>query len=85
MERSLPEGGRGGPVPGPPPGADEGQSILSAAELEARERDNILRALEASSWKIAGDGGAAGLLGLPSSTLTSRVTALGIRRPLTGR
>ena len=45
------------------------------------ERANFIRALEATGWKVAGDGGAAALLGLPPSTLASRLRSLRIRRP----
>ena len=61
-----------------------GARILSAAEMEALERDNILRALETARWKIAGREGAARRLGLPPSTLSSRLKSLGIRRPQNG-
>jgi transcriptional regulator with GAF, ATPase, and Fis domain len=54
--------------------------IMTAAQMESFERDNIVRALEACSWKIAGAAGAAQLLGLAPSTLTSRMKALGIER-----
>ncbi len=50
-------------------------------ELQALERDNLIRALELSGWKVAGDTGAARLLGMNASTLSSRMKALGIRRP----
>jgi PAS domain S-box-containing protein len=53
----------------------------TASELRELERANILQALEQSGWKIAGKAGAAHLLGLAPSTLTSRLKALGIRRP----
>ena len=44
------------------------------------QRANIKAALEQSHGKIYGKGGAAELLGLPPSTLSSRITALGIKR-----
>ena len=44
----------------------------------ALERANIVRALDACDWKVSGDRGAAHLLDLPASTLTSRMKALGI-------
>ena len=49
-------------------------------DLEALERVNLLRALEASDWRVAGEKGAARLLGMNPSTLNSRMKALGIRR-----
>jgi len=61
--------------------ADLGTRILTVLELEDLERANIVRALEASAWKVAGEQGAAALLGMNPSTLNSRMRALGIRRP----
>jgi hypothetical protein len=40
-----------------------------------------MRALAVSEWKVAGERGAAALLQLNPSTLSSRMRALGIRRP----
>jgi PAS domain S-box-containing protein len=55
--------------------------ILTAAELEELERTNLRRALEAVGWKISGADGAAARLGLPASTVSSRMKALGLSRP----
>jgi transcriptional regulator with GAF, ATPase, and Fis domain len=68
-------------APPPPAPADPTTRILSVLELEDLERANILRALEASGWKVAGEQGAGALLGMNPSTLNSRMRALGIRRP----
>ncbi len=59
---------------------DAPRHILTADQMEQLERDNIVRALEAAKWKIAGGAGAAKLLDLPPSTLTARMKSLGIRR-----
>ena len=48
--------------------------------LARLERENLRRALEATDWQIAGEGGAAKLLGLAPSTLASRMKALRLRR-----
>ncbi|MEI6084935.1 MAG: sigma 54-interacting transcriptional regulator [Verrucomicrobiota bacterium] len=55
--------------------------ILTAPEFESLERANIERALTAAGGKISGDGGAAQLLNLAPSTLTSRMKALNIPKP----
>ena len=55
--------------------------ILAARELQVLERDNIIRALEESGWRVSGDNGAAQLLGMNPSTLSSRMKALEIKRP----
>ncbi|MEK6155527.1 sigma 54-interacting transcriptional regulator [Flavobacteriaceae bacterium 3-367] len=58
------------------------ETILSAEQLVALERENILRALKRTQWKISGKNGAAALLKLPPTTLTSKIKALGIVRPV---
>jgi PAS domain S-box-containing protein len=62
------------------PRALEAARVMTAEELLQLERENLRRALEATGWQIAGDSGAARLLGIAPSTLTSRVKALGLRR-----
>jgi formate hydrogenlyase transcriptional activator len=54
--------------------------VLTIAELEELERRNIRRALDIASWKISGKSGAAALLGIPPSTLNSKIKALGIAK-----
>jgi transcriptional regulator with GAF, ATPase, and Fis domain len=56
--------------------------VLTVEELRVFEGENIRRALARCDWKVAGETGAARLLGLPASTLTSRMKALGIKRPI---
>jgi two-component system response regulator HydG len=46
--------------------------------MEENERDHILAALHECKGKVFGKGGAADLLGLPASTLNSRMRKLGI-------
>ena len=58
--------------------AMEKSQLLS---LEEVEREHILRILEISGWRIRGQGSAAEILGLKPTTLESRMTKLGIRRP----
>ena len=48
--------------------------------LQQVEQDAIIVALQASSGKISGPGGAAEMLGLKPSTLESRMKKLGIDR-----
>lgn len=61
------------------PAGDE--EVLTEAELRALERRNLLSALEASSWKVSGPGGAAELLDIKPTTLASRMKAFGISKP----
>jgi transcriptional regulator with GAF, ATPase, and Fis domain len=65
----------------PSPPAPGVAGIRTVRELEALERDNILRALDATGWRVAGKGGAADLLEMRPSTLASRIKVLGLSRP----
>ena len=56
------------------------QRVRTVKELEELERNNIIAALEAAEWKVAGDKGAAQLLGVKPTTLSSRIKALNIER-----
>ena len=64
------------------------QSILPASSRESfvvrtideNERDFIMKTLKYCCGRIAGEGGAAQLLGVPPSTLNSKMKRLGIRR-----
>jgi len=49
--------------------------------LEAVERSHIEAVLRHTGWKIEGEGGAAGILGLNPSTLRGRLRKLGIKKP----
>ena len=49
--------------------------------LEDVERRHILDVLQKSGWRLSGQGGAAGILGLKRTTLQSKMKKLGIRRP----
>lgn len=69
------------PLKPAPPDPAAPPSILTAEQLLALERENIVHALEAAKGKVSGPGGAAELLGLPPSTVNSRIKALRIRSP----
>jgi PAS domain S-box-containing protein len=56
------------------------QRVRTAKELEELERNNIIAALKSTEWKVAGENGAAHLLGVKPTTLSSRMKALGIER-----
>ena len=66
---------------GLPVRSDEPFGFRTAQEMEALERSNLILALEAAQWRVAGENGAAHRLGINPSTLTSRMKALGIQRP----
>ncbi len=48
-------------------------TVIPDAEMKRRDRDNILAALEQTSWRVHGPGGAAELLGVRPTTLASRI------------
>jgi len=54
---------------------------VSEADWQRNYRANLIAALEAAHWQVAGDGGAADRLGLKPSTLRDRMKALAIRMP----
>jgi len=54
--------------------------FLTEAEIQRRERDNLLLVLEKSNWKIKGVDGAAERLGVKPTTLLSRMKTMGLCR-----
>ena len=62
------------------PAAEAGPvPILSDAQMRRRERENLLAALQLCGGRIYGRNGAAALLGLPPTTLASRLARLHLR------
>lgn len=61
-------------------GGDTKNHPFTAKKLEELERDNIIAALDTCEWKVAGEHGAAQLLEMKPTTLSSRMKALGIVR-----
>jgi len=55
--------------------------FLTEAELQRRERDNLLLVLKKTNWKIKGPDGAAELLGVKPTTLLSRMSKWGLKKP----
>jgi PAS domain S-box-containing protein len=78
LDRALPPG----PVAETAPLTDTARpDLLTVDELSRLERENLQRALERTGWQVAGETGAARLLGVAPSTLSSRMKVLGVRRP----
>jgi len=68
----------------PPPSASvdpEPGDVMSEPVFRDLERRNLLNALRRCDYRIAGDRGAAKLLGLSPSTLAYRMKQLGLERP----
>jgi transcriptional regulator with GAF, ATPase, and Fis domain len=86
LEFDLPMTGQAAPVAQPDPRSDstarspEQPKFLTEAELQRRERENLLLVLEAADWKIKGADGAAELLGVKPTTLLSRMNKWGLKR-----
>jgi formate hydrogenlyase transcriptional activator len=55
-------------------------AISDFKSFEEMERQYILEVLKAKNWKIGGEDSAASTLGMPSSTLRSRMKKLGLKR-----
>lgn len=62
------------------PAREPSDRIRTEAEIRGMEKANVEAALAQAGGKISGPGGAAELLGIKSTTLASRMRALGIRR-----
>lgn len=56
------------------------ERILTDSEMQELERQNIIKALNITNWKISGIDGAAALLQIPPTTLSSRINKLNIKR-----
>jgi len=65
--------------PGKSPSPD--RNPRTKVDLREVERETLIHALERAGWKVAGTSGAARALGIPPSTLASRMKALHIERP----
>ena len=87
LEFDLPISNQAAPpaLPSPRAAGNPAQSkFLTEVEVERFERDNLLQALEAANWKISGRDSAAELLGLKPTTLLSRMTKWGLKKPERG-
>ena len=57
-------------------------TVLTFDDIKQFERENILNALKSTNWKIFGEKGAAALLGIPPTTLTTRIQRMGLKKPM---
>ncbi len=70
-----------GPAPQARAGLESEMEVVTDKEMKSRERQNVRAALEKANWKIYGSGGAAELLGMKPTTLSSRIRKFGLRKP----
>ncbi len=80
LDRALPAFAAAGRAPDPPALRPLSNEILTETEMKSLEQRNIVAALEHCGWRIAGETGAAALLGMKPSTLRGRMKALRIAR-----
>ncbi len=87
LDFDLPMSGQVTPAARPSPRIDSSAgspaqpNFLTEVEMERFERDNLVSALEAANWKISGRDSAAELLGIKPTTLLSRMSKWGLKRP----
>jgi len=55
--------------------------FVTDEEIQLKERENMVAALESAGWRVSGPDGAAELLGLKPSTLSYRMKTMGIQKP----
>ena len=55
--------------------------ILTDAQVKEIEKANILKAMNATEWRVYGNDGAASLLDIKPTTLASRLKKLGLEKP----
>jgi transcriptional regulator with GAF, ATPase, and Fis domain len=79
LNLGLQRGRSGVPPPVTAPVAST-SDVISAARFRELERRNIVSALERCGWRVAGEYGAARLLGMKPSTLAYQMKSLGITR-----
>ena len=64
----------------PPAKATANVRLMTRDELKRQEREAIINALKQTNGKVSGPHGAAQLLGMKPSTLSARISSLGINR-----
>jgi DNA-binding NtrC family response regulator len=57
------------------------QHVYNEEQMKLFEKQNIINALYKSKWKISGKDGAAQILGIPITTLNSRIKKYEISKP----
>jgi len=55
--------------------------ILTEADMRDFQKENLLKALEQTGWRVSGGRGAAALLGVKPTTLADRIKSYGIKKP----
>jgi len=61
--------------------AVESDEVLSETDMREFQKNNIVKALKQTNWKVSGVGGAAELMGIRPTTLADRIRTLNITKP----
>jgi len=56
--------------------------VLSEKEMRQFQKNNLIKALTQTNWKVSGVAGAAELLGIRPTTLADRIRTLNIKKPV---
>jgi PAS domain S-box-containing protein len=59
----------------------QSEEILTEKEMRDYQKNNLLKALKQTNWRVSGPSGAAELLGVRPTTLADRIRTLGLRKP----
>jgi PAS domain S-box-containing protein len=59
----------------------QNENVLSEKEMRQFQRNNLVRALKQTNWKVSGVAGAAELLGIRPTTLADRIRTQNIKKP----
>ncbi len=81
LDHALPAPTKPADIELPNPSDHKVKTVKTVRQLQQLERENLELALEQPHWRVAGENGAARLVGIPPSTFQSRMKALGIKRP----
>jgi len=62
----------------------QNDDVLSEKEMRQFQKNNLIKALTQTNWKVSGVAGAAELLGIRPTTLADRIRTLNIKKPVRG-
>jgi DNA-binding NtrC family response regulator len=63
------------------PTPTQSKAILTEADMRDFQKQNVLKALEQTRWRVSGERGAAALLGIKPTTLADRIKSYGLKKP----
>lgn len=81
LDLSLPEANVAANAPLVASAPVDTDTVLTEEEIRQLQKDNLIKALRKTEWRVSGKRGAAELLGIRPTTLADRMKALGIKKP----